>query len=82
MVTGEARTALELNHDLERVGLWAWQWKIQFNAEKTGEVIFSANRAKPHHPPLTLGGNEIARKTKHKHLGMILDEKLDFKSHI
>ena len=40
----------------------------------------SAERVKPQHPPLNLGSNEIARKTEH--LGMILDEKLNFKSHI
>ena len=82
VVRDEARTALELNRDLERVSLWAWQWKMQSNAEKTEEVVFSTKRVKPQHPPLNLGSDEIARKTEHKHLGMILDEKLDFKSHI
>ena len=82
VVRGEARTALELNRDLERIRLWAWQWKMQFNAQKTEEVIFSTKKVKPQHPPLSLGSEEIVRKTEHKHLGMILDEKLDFKSHI
>ena len=82
VVRGEARTALELNRDLERIRLWAWQWKMQFNAQKTEEVIFSTKKVKPQHPPLSLGSEEIVRKTEHKHLGMILDEKLDFESHI
>ena len=34
VVTDEARTALEFNHKFERVSLWAWQWKMQFNAER------------------------------------------------
>ena len=70
MVTDEARTALELNHDLECVSFWAWHWKMKFNAEKTEDVIFSAKRAKPLHPPPNLGSTEIARKFEHKHLGM------------
>ena len=32
-------------------------------------------------PPLHLGIDVIARKTEHKHLVMILDENLDFRSH-
>ena len=31
---------------------------------------------------LKLGLDEVARKEKHKHLGLILDSKLNFKSHI
>ena len=42
----------------------------------------SMRKVKPQHPPLNLGSEEIVRKTEHKHLGMILDEKLDFKCHI
>ena len=45
------------------------------------EVCFSAKRVKPQHPPLNLGSNNVARKTEHKHLGMILDEELNFMSH-
>ena len=48
------RSADELNRDLERVRLWAWQWKMQFNAEKTEEVIFSTKRKKPNHPALMM----------------------------
>ena len=53
-----------------------------FNVEKTKEVIFSSKRSKPQHAPLTLDSEAIARKTEHKYLGMILDENLNFKSHI
>ena len=49
------RTAEELNSDLETVGFWAWQLKMQFNAEKTVELIFSIKRVKTLHPPLLLG---------------------------
>ena len=33
-------TARVLNRGLEKIDLWAWQWKMQFNANKTEEVIF------------------------------------------
>ena len=55
---------------------------MQFNAVKTEELLFSAKRQRPLHPPLRLENEEIASKTEHKHLGMILDSKLSFKSHV
>lgn len=82
VVKDENKTADDLNRDLERVRLWAWQWKMKFNADKTEEVIFSSKRLKPTHPPLFLGSDEVTVKAEHKHLGMILDSKLDFQSHI
>ena len=82
VVRNEAKTALELNQDLESISLWAWQWKMLFNVEKTKEVIFSSKRSKPQHAPLKLDSEAIARKTEHKYLGMILEENVNFKSHI
>ena len=82
VVYDKSKTAEELNRDLERVRLWAWQWKMKFNTEKTEEVIFSAKRVKPVHPSLSFGDDDVVRKSEHKHLGMILDSKLDFQSHI
>ena len=55
---------------------------MQFNCDKTEEVIFSVKRPKTEHPSLKLGLDEVARKDEHKHLGLILDSKLNFKSHI
>ena len=54
---------------------------MQFNADKT-EVLFSCKRNKPIHPGLKLGEEVIASKVEHKHLGVILDSMLNFKSHI
>ena len=82
IVNDVANTAFKLNRDLEKIKLWAWQWKMQFNADKTEEVIFSTKRVKPDHPPLKLGDDVITQSLEHKHLGMVLDSKLDFKSHI
>ena len=54
---------------------------MQFNADKKDEVVFSCKRNKPIDARLTLGGELIASKSEHKHLGAILDSKLNFKSH-
>ena len=76
------RTAEELTSDLETVNLWACQWKMQFNTDKTVKLIFSTKRVKPIHPPLLLGNDAVTEKAGHKHLRMILDPKLNFQSHI
>ena len=82
VVKNEYDTGLDMNRDLEKIRMWAWQWKMLFNADKTEEVIFSWKRTKPHHPILKLGNEEVKTSSEHKHLGMILDHKLDFQSHI
>ena len=82
MVENETVSAQSMNRDLEKVSLSAWQWKMHFNADKTEEVLFSVKKLRPVHPPLRLGNEEITSKTEHNHLGMILDSKLSFKSHV
>ena len=46
---------------------------MQYNSDKTEEVIFPVKRYKTEHPSLNLGLDEVARKDEHKHLGLILD---------
>ena len=81
VVRDESTTAQQLNRDLEGVLLWAWQWKMEFS--KTEKVVFFRRKEKaPSYPNLFLGNNEVERKSEHKHLGLILDSKLFFQSHI
>ena len=82
VVESSIRSANDLNSDLEKVRLWAWQWKMKFNTDKTEEVIFSSKRTRLQHPVLMLGPDEVTNKSEHKHLGMILDSKLSFQSHV
>ena len=55
---------------------------MKLNADKTEEVIFSWKKSRPRHPVLNLGNDEIKTSLEHKHLGMTLDHKLGFQSHI
>ena len=50
-------TASEMNHDLDIISKWAFQWKMVFNPEPTKqaiEVLFSQKTHSIHHPPLFL----------------------------
>ena len=78
-------SAEELNHDLHLISQWAFQWKMSFNPDPTKpaeEVIFSHKRQSPNHPPLFFNNTEVKQVNDHKHLGLILDSKLTFASHI
>ena len=43
------------------------------------EVLFSRKINSDDHPKLTFNGNQVQRCSSQKHLGLILDNKLDFK---
>ena len=76
---------MELNHDLELISQWAYQWKMSFNPDPTKqavEVVFSRKSIKLDHPKIYFNGTEVKTVNEHKHLGLILDTKLSFASHI
>ena len=79
-------SAKTLNIDLEKINQWAFQWKMQFNPDpnkEANEVIFSRkmnnNLSYPH---VKFNGNNITKCSDQKHLGVVLDSKLDFNTHI
>ena len=78
-------SANDLNHDLEIIHQWAMQWKLEFNpdpSKQVNELLFSVKKKPPIHPPLLFNSNVIAKVDEHKHLGIILDSTLSFKSHV
>ena len=78
-------TATMLNNDLLKIQQWAYQWKMSFNPDQTKqaqEVIFSRKNIKSYHPNLVFNQTNVQRTSSQKHLGVILDEKLDFKQHV
>ena len=75
----------KLNLDLERISEWAFQWKMHFNPDpnkQANEVIFSRKSKVHSHPPLTFNNNDVKKCPHQKHLGIILDSKLDFNIHV
>ena len=81
------KSANELNCDLEKVSNWAYQWKMQFNPDpnkQANEVIFSrkSNSNSFPYPPVKFNENNITKCSHQKHLGIVLDSKLNFNTHI
>ena len=78
-------SAADLNHDLQLISQWAFKWKMSFNPDPTKpaeEIIFSHKRHRSDHPPLYFNNIDVKQVNEHKHLGLILDSKLTFASHI
>ena len=81
------RSVNELNCDLEKVSNWAYQWKMQFNPDpnkQANEVIFSrkSNSNSFPYPPVKFSENNITKCSYQKHLGIVLDLKLNCNTHI
>ena len=78
-------SSYDLNHDLEKINKWAYQWKMAFNPEPNQQavgVLFSPQINNPNHPPIYFNGSTVSKVNVHKHLGLNLGSKLSFVSHI
>ena len=78
-------SASDLNHDLEKINQWAKQWKMAFNPDpnkQANEVLFSCKTKKVNHPPIFFNGSPVVQVTETKHLGLILQYKLNFEKHL
>ena len=74
-----------LNNDLSLISKWASDWKMLFNPDPkkpTQEVIFSRKKQSQSHPTISLNNIHVERASYQRHLGIILDEKLNFKQHV
>ena len=85
IVYDENIAAEQLNNYLKNISEWAYQWKMQFNPDKTKQavqVMFSQKKIKPTRLPLYFNENQVVIKKEQKHLGLISDSGLTFHSHL
>ena len=81
------KSASNLNDDLEKISYWAYQWKMQFYPDpnkQANDVTFSrkTNSNNLSHPPIKFSNNNISKCPHQKHLGIVLDSKLNFHAHV
>ena len=62
------------------IGLFIGKWVLILIQAQ--EVIFSRKLQKSFYPPLHLNNIAVTQATTQKHLGMLLDVKLDFQGHL
>ena len=78
-------STVEINNDLKIISYWAIQWKMLFNPDpnkQAVEILFSKKGEKYNYPPQTFNGDIVQIAISQKHLGLVLDSKLDFNEHI
>ena len=69
-------SASDLNEDLEKIGNWAFKWKMNFNPDpnkQAQEIIFSRKKTASLHPVVYFDNKPVKSSQIHKHLWMILD---------
>ena len=74
--------ALKLNNDLHKIELWAAKWLVDFSAPKTKSLNISNKTKNNTLPILSLNKAPIENVNFHKHLGLIIDQKLSWTDHI
>ena len=85
VVQNKNNSASQLNNDLNKVSDWAYTWKMPFNADpskQAQEVIFSRKYTTESHPPIYFNDIPVNQTTVQKHIGMYLDEKLNYNTYI
>ena len=71
-----------LSNDLCIISNWDYQWEMSFNpdgSKQAPKVIFSRKTSIQSYPVLIFDNCPVIKTTHHKHLVLILDEKLNFK---
>ena len=78
-------SASQLKNDLNKVSDGAYTWKMSFSADlskQAQEVIFSRKYTKEDYPPIYFNDITVTKITVQMHIGMYLDEKVNYNTHI
>ena len=76
---------LMFSTNLQSFSTWVYNWKMLFNSDSSKlaqEVLFFIKKKIQVHLTISLNNVHIERVSYHKHLGILLDEKLNFKQQI
>ena len=85
LVVDQNESSNSLNRDLGRISEWAYQWKMSFNPDPSKQAVgvyFSRKGVPDNAPVISFNNSPITFSESHKHLGLILDEKLTFDHHL
>ena len=74
--------AKALQDDLNMLGQWSSQWKLQFNVAKCQALRIGSHRSFSERPVYTLQGEELCNVEEQRDLGVLVDSQLSFEKHI
>ena len=73
----------KMQDNIDGIDKWAKTWKMKLNAGKTQVMVISTSNADTDwQPKLTLEGKELEVVKEYKFLGVTIDRKLNFASHV
>ena len=72
----------EISHDLDSISEWLKSNKLSLNIKKTHFIVFTRNGTTKPHVNLCIDGHNIGEVTSTKFLGVIIDNRLNWKEHI
>ena len=78
-------SSVSVNNELLKISQWAYQWKMIFNldiSKQAQEVVFYRKAITTNHETVYFNNVLVIRENFQKHLGLILDPKLNFFDHI
>ena len=84
-VNGKSNSNTQLNSDPTKISKWVFQCKMFFNPDSNKqaiEVCFSNKRDRGNYLPLHFNSTNVQVVDSQKHLGLVLDSKLNFNKHI
>ena len=84
-VSDKSTSQNELNKDLQAISNWTSQWKMQFNPDlkiQAQEEYFSKKANNVSSLPVTFSNTKVVTCSSQKHLGLVLDQQLNFNNHI
>ena len=84
-VVKNKESASDLTNNLDMISKWPYNWKMSFNPDPNKpeqEVLFSRKNSNITHTIIHFNNVQVQRANYQRHLGIILDKNLNFKSHI
>jgi hypothetical protein len=75
-------TIQKINNDLEKIQIWALQWRVTFNPDKTYFLRISHKQLKPDLPPIIFNDTTVKEVQTHTNLGLIFNNKFTWDDHI
>ena len=82
IVENSIQAANLMDNDLDKVPNRANTWLVNFNPQKTEEMLFSRKSANIHNQKLSMDNTEIQRVQFHKHLGLTFNSDCSRYEHI
>ena len=84
MVKDKNESVNIINNDLLLISKWAYNWEMLFNPDPNKpvqEVLFPRKNKVQVHPTINLNNIQVERTSYQKHLGILLDEKVNLKQY-